>query len=285
MTSPLGSDFGSFNLLGGIPVTRDIAPSIIFLIVYVVLAPILAVKLILNRTRFLGTIRVFIFSLSRIGAFIIRTIIAVKNKDNKNVTRSYYIAELVLFMAGLVLIVEPSFTTAVDLVRPVVSQTSMNKRFLQLVRIVMIVPLVLLVVTAVDMTSTDPNMSQDKTFRIASYSILIAATTCGAIGSIFVGKHSVTHYGFKVEATYIAIFINLACAGLSAFRLAQTLESASSSANNIVVFYVVSCLLEAVIVGVFAIFNFKILYLEPRMALQNRDDESYTKEEPSGLNV
>lgn len=283
MSSAAGSEISGFTLLGGIPVGKDIAPSIIFLIFYVIIAPVLAVKLMLSRTRFLGTIRVLIFSLARIGAFVIRTIMAVKNKDGKNVTKSYYIAELILFMAGLVLIIEPSFTTAVDLFKPVVAQTSANKRFLQLARIVMIVPLVLLIVAATDMTSSDPNLSQDKTFRIASYCILLAATAIGALGSAIVGGHSTTHYGFTVKSRYIAICINMVCAGLCAYRLAQTLASASAPANNIVVFYVISCLLEAVVVSFFAVFNFRVLFLEPRMAALQSQSDLYADEDPNGL--
>ncbi|ORY29509.1 hypothetical protein BCR39DRAFT_531841 [Naematelia encephala] len=93
---------GQINFTGGFPVTSDLAPSIVFLIVYVISVLLLVFRLIRKQDRSRLLIRPSIFVACRIGMLVLRAIMSKTTYGEGEL-----IAELVLVSIGYLFLIEP----------------------------------------------------------------------------------------------------------------------------------------------------------------------------------
>ncbi|KZV84199.1 hypothetical protein EXIGLDRAFT_296984 [Exidia glandulosa HHB12029] len=94
---------GSTSSLAGIIATKpDLAPSIVFIVAFALLAPLAAWRLISTASRSVVLIRPAVFVLIRIGTYIVRAIEA-----NGNYSTGIIATELVLLSTGTILLAEP----------------------------------------------------------------------------------------------------------------------------------------------------------------------------------
>ncbi|WVQ94528.1 hypothetical protein IAU59_001607 [Kwoniella sp. CBS 9459] len=100
---PQYAAISNINFTGGFPTSKDLAPAIIFLILYVLAAPVLVYRLIKRESRIKLLIRPSIFVICRIAMLVIRAYMS-KNSYGEGLL----IAELVLVSIGFLFLIEPA---------------------------------------------------------------------------------------------------------------------------------------------------------------------------------
>ena len=257
------SEEGSLVILGGIPTSKDIAPSVIFLVVYVLLFIGLMYRAISPASRTLILVRVFIFALSRLGGYVTRLIIAIDVKDNKYISVSLVTAEVVLFMSGFVALIEPCYTLVANIIAARL-QAGPLMFVPRLIRLVLIAVIVMVIISAVNLSSPSPSTDINKyeTIRHVCYAIIVAVPAFSILLALTLGRSVVQMREFSSRALSIAIVANTLALGIAIFRLIQSFSNPSDTVNNIIVFYVVECAVEVFLCSIFVVFNIQQLFVK-----------------------
>jgi len=102
MSSIADSGVSGFNFTGGFPTSKDLAPSIVFIIAFIIVLPVLVWRLARFQDRTVVLLRPAVFIVIRIASLILR---AVMSKTNYG--EGELIAELVLVSVGYLFLIEP----------------------------------------------------------------------------------------------------------------------------------------------------------------------------------
>ncbi|WVF67095.1 hypothetical protein IAT40_001840 [Kwoniella sp. CBS 6097] len=102
-SNPQYSAISNINFTGGFPTSKDLAPSIIFLILYAFALPVIVFRLFKKESRTWLLFRPSIFIACRIGMLVIRAYMS-KNTYGEGLL----IAELVLVSVGFLFLIEPA---------------------------------------------------------------------------------------------------------------------------------------------------------------------------------
>jgi hypothetical protein len=258
----MSSSTYSFALLGGVPTSEDVAPSGIYLVFYVLLFLGLVFRAISPLSRSKILIRVFIFVLARVGAFATRLTIALDRKSNKAFSTSLVTAEVILFMAGFVAIIEPCFALTASLISPLVRGPL--ARIVQLIRLALIAVIAIIITAAINLSSandTDPNKWD--LMRHVGYGILVAVPVISTVMALTVGSRVVSMGDSTSTALTVTVSANVLAFVVAVYRIVQSFSNATSEVNDTTVFYVVECAVEAIVSSIFVFFNVKELVESP----------------------
>ncbi|KAM0746090.1 hypothetical protein T439DRAFT_384355 [Meredithblackwellia eburnea MCA 4105] len=116
------------TLLGGIPThTQDLAGSIIFLVLYLALMPLVGYRLASSKARCFALLRPSIFVGIRVATFAVRI---YQTKGHYEI--GYFIAQQILLLSGFILLCEPLVTLTVGHISRFTSRKSQRWRITRL---------------------------------------------------------------------------------------------------------------------------------------------------------
>ncbi|WWD16636.1 hypothetical protein CI109_101066 [Kwoniella shandongensis] len=228
MSSSSSSDFsdaaslGSINFTGGFPTSRDLAPSIIFLIIYILLVPVLIFRLVRKADRSSVLIRPTIFISARLAMLIIRAIMA-KNSYGEGLL----IAELVLVSVGflfLITAVTACFKLQIDSDLPKDERPQWVKRLAQALEVIVLGAIGTAVIGSALISNAlkDPSkLNTVKDLRRASVILSVAAVVILFFATIG------TYHKFHLDTRgFLWILTTSACLIVVAvYRLVQTFST------------------------------------------------------------
>ncbi|KAK1925272.1 hypothetical protein DB88DRAFT_483378 [Papiliotrema laurentii] len=264
-------DLSKMNFTGGFPTSSDLAPSIVFLIIYVTLLPLLLWRVISIRHRGLILIRPCIFVACRLGMLGLR---AYMSKDSYG--EGELIAELVLVSIGYLFLMEPVIemwrrhvATAVSVHEAPrwVTRLSWVLKYALLAAIGTAVAGASMISSALNDSSTMSTViSLRKASAILSFSV--AAITLLAILS--------THVRFKLDARRTAYLVPLSCCliVIAVYRLVQIYSTdPSATIRKPACFWVLQMVFELIVfVGILSISI-------PAWFPKNRTDDDETEKD------
>ncbi|OCF32389.1 hypothetical protein I316_06059 [Kwoniella heveanensis BCC8398] len=241
-SNPQFSAISNINFTGGFPTSKDLAPSIIFLILYVLAAPVLVYRLIKKESRTLLLFRPSIFLVSRIGMLVIRAYMS-KNKYSQGLL----IAELVLVSVGFMFLIEP----AVGLWKlQVDSDMAKEDRPIWVRRLAMILKLAILAAlcTALagsgmisDALKNTDKLNTVKTLREASNVLSVAVVVVLVISTVL--THTRFHLDTRGTIFILGISANLLI--VAVYRVVQTFATdPSAAARSLAAFWILQMVFE-----------------------------------------
>ncbi|KZV90913.1 hypothetical protein EXIGLDRAFT_837486 [Exidia glandulosa HHB12029] len=275
---------GSSSSLAGIIATKpDLVPSIIFIIAFTVLAPLAAWRLISTASRSGVLIRPAIFSLIRIGTYVVRAIEA-----NGNYSTGIVAAELVLLNAGTILLAEPLIELIKRLLEthipyngPVVSGRRGRKAGRQdevglLSRVLKVALLAMIAISIYSSTQVgdafkDPDAAKTVvTTRKISAIILVAVLAIAVLGLLYFH----IQHRFPSRALYFLLVISVLLEVTAAYRLASA--AGNAGVRNHTAFWLASSLPEWLVTAAF--FSTNINTLIPSKPAQGPGAYSMTQQ-------
>ncbi|KAK8861452.1 hypothetical protein IAR55_002271 [Kwoniella newhampshirensis] len=238
----VNADLGSINFTGGFPTSKDLAPSIIFLVIYVLLAPVLIFRLVRKADRSLVLVRPAIFVAARIGMLVVRAIMA-KNSYGEGLL----IAELVLVSVGFLFLINAAascFKLQIDSDLPKDERPRWVRRLTTLLHIVVIAAIGTAVAGAASINGAvnDPSkLGTVKDLRKASMILSVVAVIIIFLATIH------THLKFHLDTRGTTwILTTTACLIVVAvYRLVQTYSTDPHAASrSLTAFWVLNMTFE-----------------------------------------
>ncbi|WWC87771.1 uncharacterized protein L201_002663 [Kwoniella dendrophila CBS 6074] len=241
-TDPAYAAISNINFTGGFPTSADLAPSIVFIVLYAICTPLLFWRWLGKSDRTVILIRPTIFLVCRIAMCAIRAYMA-KNKYGEGLL----IAELVLVSVGYLFLIDPvvgCFNRQIEYQMSKDERPRWVNRLTWLIRILVITSIITAVAASSLISSALSNPDQLSTvtgLRKASIIIAFACVVVCAIATILTSFH------FKLDMRG-TIYILALCGCLivvSVYRVVQTYSSNPSAAvRSRVAFWVLQMLSE-----------------------------------------
>ncbi|WWC68705.1 uncharacterized protein I206_102639 [Kwoniella pini CBS 10737] len=221
-TDPAYKAISNINFTGGFPTSADLAPSIVFLILYALTVPVLLWRWFRKSDRTTLLIRPTIFQACRIGMLVIRAYMS-KNTYGAGLL----IAELVLVSIGFLFLIDPvseCWKTQVASHMPKQEQPGWILRLSWLIKILILVAIATALGGSVMISSAIDNPSKLDTvkhLRQTSTVISFVAVIVIALAAIL------THYQYPIDLRgTIYIMTVAACLTIvSVYRLVQTFSN------------------------------------------------------------
>ncbi|ORX36501.1 hypothetical protein BD324DRAFT_629087 [Kockovaella imperatae] len=245
MSSVSDQDLSKFNFPGGFPSSRDLAPSIVFLLAYIATTPILVWRLWKKEYRTLCLIRPTLFLLARYVMLVLRAYMS-KHSYGEN----ELIAELVVVSTGTLFLVDPltelwkrNVTTAVA--------KDVAPKWVRRVSIILSLGVLAAIGTSVAAASQisgamdgSSSLSTVLTLRKASAIVTVAVIVCILIAAIL------THmsFGLAIRNTLFVVGCSLCLLVISTYRVVQTYSTNPDSAvHKPVVFWICQMVFELIV--------------------------------------
>lgn len=241
ITMPGYDTIQSINFTGGFPTDKDLAPSIIFSILYALSLPVLVWRFVDPTSRNKPLIRPAIFAFVRLGSMVLR---AVMSKNNYGIGE--LIAELTLVSIGYLFLISPVVTLwkrHVDNSSPPPHPGWVNRldKLLQLTLLASIGTAIAGGALTSNAFQSQSGMDTVKNLRHAS-NILSLVTIAVATFALIA-----THFKLQmdIQRTGYLLIPALSLLIVAVYRVAQTFENnPNSSARTLAAFWVLQILFE-----------------------------------------
>ncbi|WVR03931.1 hypothetical protein IAU60_000930 [Kwoniella sp. DSM 27419] len=217
---------GNINFTGGFPNSKDLAPSIVFLICYAALTPLLIWRWARKQDRTKLLIRPSIFQACRIGMLVLRAYMS-KNTYGEGLL----IAELVLVSIGFLFLIEPTVSCwrlQVESCLPKEDQPAWVRRialFLKLATLAAIFTAVAgagLISKALDNPDT---LHQVKTLRRVS-----SVLSLGVVGVLMIAAVlTYFHFSLDTRGTLYILTLGASLTVVALYRIIQTFSTDPSA--------------------------------------------------------
>jgi len=235
----------SINFTGGLPTSNQLAPSIIFIILYAITIPVLLFRLFRTQDRTVVLIRPCIFVAARLAMLVIRAYMC-KNTYSEGLL----IAELVLVSIGFLFLIEPIvaiWQRHVDSAMPRNQRPRWVMRLALVLRLTLIAAIGTAIAGAAQTSNAFSNPSDTasvntvRQLREASYILSLAVVAVAVFATIL------THFSFGLDARRTAyLLVPSGCLIIVAvYRVVQTYTSnPSAPARSIAAFWILQILFE-----------------------------------------
>lgn len=246
------ADLNKINFTGGFPTSKDLAPSIIFLVVYIALVPLLLWRVISPKHRGLILIRPAIFLVVRIAMLVLRAIMSKKSYGETEL-----IVELVLVSIGYLFLMEPVIEMWRRHVATAVT-ADVAPRWVTLLSRLLKIALLVAIGTAIAGASKISGALDDPS-ELDTVKSLRKVSSIVAFGVSVVALFAIiaTHFSFGLDArrtAYMIPFI-LALIVVALYRLIQTYSTNPDAAvRSAAAFWILQMLFELIaFVGILGI--------------------------------
>ncbi|KAL1410350.1 hypothetical protein Q8F55_004358 [Vanrija albida] len=227
-----------FNFTGGNPTSKDLAPSIVFSIIYCALLAAVTWRWAMPATRTRLLIRPTIFIVIRIASWVLRAVMSKTPYGTGEL-----IAELVFISIGFLFIISP----VIDMWRRhVLSEVAKNERPQWLLRLTNLAQLTLVaaIITATiggSLVGTSVATTTITGLRKASYVLSLAVVVLALIG--IMRTHRIFH--LQKRGTYFLIAISLFCMVCGVYRVVQIFTTdPKDPVRNYITFYILQGAME-----------------------------------------
>ncbi|ORX33490.1 hypothetical protein BD324DRAFT_684197 [Kockovaella imperatae] len=241
------------NFTGGFPTSRDLAPSILFIVLYALTLPVLIWRIVSPQYRSLLLLRPAMFFTCRMTSLIIRAIMSKVSSYSLGLL----VAELVLISVGYLFLIEPVIIAWKRLISAQYHSSSSRHppTWLNAVKngllVALISTIVIFVVSGIvsSQSPAHPNLLQVvRILREISYILSLGISSLLLVLVIVTGKV------FKLPVIRTAFLVSLAAGMVTtgAYRVAQTYSvNPDSPARSLAAFWVLQISVEYVIYTLF----------------------------------
>jgi len=259
-TQPIRSD--GTPLLPGLPMHADLAPSIVFLVLYLVLLPIFAWRFISRSSRTMVLLRPAIFVVVRLITYVLRAVIA-----DGHYSLGLIITETLLLSIGFILLCLPLvelFGRTAEQYIPGGEKKHWLASVGRLLRLCLLTCIILAVVVSAltDSAVHDPKGSAASTqhsLRIAINAIILAVV--GLLILALVRLRASYGSTMNPRTTGFLFVLSVLLGIIAAFRLAQAETATTSTANTSkALFYILFALPEWLAAAMFFAVNIVELF-------------------------
>ncbi|QRV89213.1 proteophosphoglycan protein [Ceratobasidium sp. AG-Ba] len=249
------------SITGGIPIkSQDLAPSIIFIVAYVILTPLAVFRIARKESRSTTLIRPTIFIVVRIATYIMRAIQA-----NGNYAEALFIVEQVFLLAGFPIICEAILSlleSHITRTHTSSKQGQITQRVTRLLRIALLVALIIGIVAGTQYSSalSDPSkLDTLRTLRNVNAGLCLAIV----VGVIVVVLIAQVHKNLPIHPTILLVFMAgcLVVAGAYRLIMIHTTSPPLSIATK-AKFYILLTLMEWLVTATLFAFNIRLLFAE-----------------------
>ncbi|WVQ64801.1 uncharacterized protein L199_002970 [Kwoniella botswanensis] len=278
-SNPNYSSLSNINFTGGFPTSVDLAPSIVFLVIYVLAIPLLAWRWFRKSDRTLLLLRPTLFLLCRIGMLVIRAYMS-KNSYGQGLL----IAELILVSVGFLFLIEPvigCWKLQIDSDMAKEDRPSWVKRLSWALKLILLAA----ILTAIVGSSMISDALKDQA-KLDTVRQLRDASSILSFGTVVVAAIAAILTAFKFSLDRRGTIFILSAAGclivVAAYRMVQTFTSDHDApVNSRVAFWVLQMVFELIAFGL--ILGISIPTWFPgdkgRISRNNTDVESYNMRE------
>ncbi|WVQ64802.1 uncharacterized protein L199_002971 [Kwoniella botswanensis] len=274
------ANLNDINFTGGFPTSADLAPSIVFLVVYALMIPVLGFRWFRRDDRSTLLIRPTIFLVCRIGMLVIRAYMA-KNTYGEGLL----IAELVLVSVGFLFLIEPvngCWKLQIDSDMSQEDRPRWVRRLATLLKLMLIAAIVTAIVGASLISGALGNHGQlilVKQLRQASNVLSFITVVVAAITAVL------TYFKFSLD-TRGTIFIVTTASSLTVvavYRVVQTFTNDHGApVNSRVAFWVLQMVFELIAFALILAISIPTWFPGEagRVTRVNPDVEAYRLREP-----
>ncbi|WWC60221.1 uncharacterized protein I303_102787 [Kwoniella dejecticola CBS 10117] len=241
-TQPDYTTISNINFTGGFPTSADLAPSIVFLILYALTIPVLLWRWFRKSDRTTILIRPTVFQACRIGMLVIRAYMS-KNTYGEGLL----IAELVLVSIGFLFLIDPVselWKNQVASHMPKHERPGWIVRLTWLIKILILVAIATAIAGSVQISSAidDPSkLDMVKHLRQASVVVSFAAVVVVAIAA------ALTHFRYPLDhrGTIYILTVAACLIIVSVYRMVQTFSTdPSAPVRSLAAFWVLQMVFE-----------------------------------------
>jgi len=230
------------NFTGGFPTSKDLAPSIVFVILYFISTPFFLYRVFRPQDRCLILIRPGVFLACRIGMLILR---AVMSKTTYG--EGELIGELVLVSIGYLFLIDPCVEMWQRHLASAITKDQYPgwvRRMGVLIRMCLIAAIALTVAGSAMISSaiSDPSkLSEVKTLREAGYVLSLAVV--GVLLVALIGTH--VSFGLAINGTLYILVPTCCLIIVGVYRVVQVFTNNSSApVRSTAAFYVLQITFE-----------------------------------------
>lgn len=235
-------DLSKFNFPGGFPASMDLAPSIVFLIAYLVTVPLFVWRIVKRESRSKILIRPGVFLAVQLGGLGLRAYMSKAHYGEGEL-----IAELVLISVGVLFLVDPILSLWERLVREAVPADEMPRWVKTLTRVLRLGLLAAIITTIVGSSMISNAISDpSKISQVVHLRKISSGLTLGVIvvALLAVGSTTVS-LGLNPRRAGLLFAIGIPLLVVAAYRMAQiAITNADSAVRDAWAFWILQMLFE-----------------------------------------
>lgn len=283
--NPTDEVISKLNFTGGFPDKTDLAPSIIFLVVYAASVPLLVWRIVKKQHRTIILFRPTLFVMCRLGMLGLRAFMA-NNPTDYGI--SVLVAQLVMVSIGYLFLCDSLISLwkrNVEAVIPIDEAPGWVQRLARILRLLLLAAIATILASSIMSAGMyngsgpppESEISQVTTLRHASYCLSLAVP----VVLLFTLVLTQRFFDLPKRKTYYIALPALALIVVAAYRVAQTFsKSASDPARTKAAFWVLQMFFELVAYALFLAISIPTMY---PLAPKNRqpDHEAMREEDKS----